>query len=82
MENGGYWNSVFCQVPRSNFTAECQGLKTVARFVAFRGNLSAEIGKRLNSSSRYFTSRAPLFEASYLFAARLLEYKIPTRWIV
>jgi hypothetical protein len=33
--------------------------------------------KRLNSSSRHFTSRVPLFEASYLIAARLLEYKIP-----
>jgi hypothetical protein len=37
MLNGGYWNSVLCQVPRSNSTAECQGLKTVARFVAFCG---------------------------------------------
>jgi hypothetical protein len=45
-------------------------------------HLSAELGKRLNSSSRHFTSRVPLFEASYLFAARLLEYKIPTRRIV
>jgi hypothetical protein len=45
-------------------------------------HLSAELGKRMNSSSRHFTSRVPLFEVSYLFAARLLEYKIPTRWIV
>jgi hypothetical protein len=41
-----------------------------------------ELGKRLNSSSRHFTSGVPLFEASYLFAARLLEYKIPTSRIV
>jgi hypothetical protein len=45
-------------------------------------HLSAELGKRLNSSSRHFTSRVPLFEVSCLFAARLLEYKIPTRRIV
>jgi hypothetical protein len=43
---------------------------------------SAEQSKRLNSSSRHFTSRVPLFEASYLFSARLLENKIPTRRIV
>jgi hypothetical protein len=45
-------------------------------------HLSVELGKRLNSSYRHFTSRVPLFEASYLFAVRLLEYKIPTRRIV
>jgi hypothetical protein len=101
-------------------TAECQGLKTVARFVEFRGkfksgtvrsvafrgqivprswhctkelayigewwlafrsmfesglsrsysccgnpqHLTAELGKRLNSSSRHFTSRSPLCVAS------------------
>jgi hypothetical protein len=39
-------------------------------------HLSAELGKRLNSSSGHFTSRAPLFEASYLFAARLSNYGI------
>jgi hypothetical protein len=32
----------------------------------------------LNSSSCHFTLRVPLFQVSYLFAARLLEYKIPT----
>jgi hypothetical protein len=47
-----------------------------------RSNLSAELGKRLNSNSRHFTSRVPLFEASYLLAARLLEYKIPTQQVV
>jgi hypothetical protein len=53
------------------------------RIATIRGtHLSAELGKRLNSSSRHFTSRVPLFEASYLFAARLLEYKILTRRIV
>jgi hypothetical protein len=45
-------------------------------------HLSAELGKRRNSSSRHFTSRVSLFEASYLCAARLFEYKIPTRQIV
>jgi hypothetical protein len=117
-------------------TAECQGLKTVTRFVAFRwkfksgtvqsvafrgqilprswhstvlyigkwwlafcsmfesglprcysccGNprhLTVELGKWLNSSTHHFTWRVPLFEALFLFAARLLEYKIPTRRIV
>jgi hypothetical protein len=43
-----------------------------------RTHLSAELGKRLNSSYRNFPSRVPLFEASNHFAARLLEYKIPT----
>jgi hypothetical protein len=53
------------------------------RIATIRGtHLSAELSKRLNSSSRHFTSRVPLFEASYLFTARLLEYKIPTRQIV
>jgi hypothetical protein len=32
-------------------------------------HLSAELGKRLNVSSRHFTSTVPLFEASYHFAA-------------
>jgi hypothetical protein len=51
--------------------------------LSFRGtHLSSELGKRLNSSSRHFTSRAPLFEASYLVAAWLLEYKLPTQRIV
>jgi hypothetical protein len=45
-------------------TAECQGLKTVARFVAFRGNWSAECQQRLNSSTRHFTLTVPLFIAS------------------
>jgi hypothetical protein len=54
----GGWHSTVC------LSAECQGLKTVARFVAFRRNLSAELGKRLNSSTRHFTSKAPLFVAS------------------
>jgi hypothetical protein len=56
---------------------------TVILFVAIlRLNLSTELSKRLSSSSRHFTSRVPLFEASSLFAARLLEYKIPTHRIV
>jgi hypothetical protein len=38
--------------------------KTVARFVAFRGNLSAGCQKRLNSSTSHFTSTVPLFIAS------------------
>jgi hypothetical protein len=37
-------------------SAECQGLKTVARFVAFRGNWRAECQQRLNSSTHHFTS--------------------------
>jgi hypothetical protein len=53
------------------------------RIVAIRGaHLSAECGIRLKSSPRYFTSRIPLFKVSNIFAARLLEYKIPTRRIV
>jgi hypothetical protein len=45
-------------------------------------HLSAELSKRLNSGSSHFTSRVPLFEVSYLFAARPLEYKIPMWRIV
>jgi hypothetical protein len=33
-------------------------------------------------NSHHFTRRVPLFEASYLFATQLLEYKIPARQIV
>jgi hypothetical protein len=54
----GGWHSAVC------LSAECQGLKTVARFVAFRGNLSTECQQRLNSSTRHFTSTVPLFIAS------------------
>jgi hypothetical protein len=45
---------------------------TVILFVTIHGvHLSAELSKTLNSISCHFTSRFPLFEASYLFAARL-----------
>jgi hypothetical protein len=54
-----------------------------AQIATIRGtHLSAELGKRLNSSSRHFTLTVPLFEASSLFAARLLQYKIPMQRIV
>jgi hypothetical protein len=39
-------------------------------------HLSVECGIRLKSRPRHFTSRIPLFEVSYFFAARLLQYKI------
>jgi hypothetical protein len=56
---------------------------TVILFVAIRStHLSAELSKRLNSSSCHFTLRVPLFEALYIYAARLLENKIPTQRIV
>jgi hypothetical protein len=71
--------TVDCQVPRSGFRGQ---VKPVAIRVLNATHLSAELSKKLNSCSRHFTSRAPLFEASYLFTARLLEYKIPTRRIV
>jgi hypothetical protein len=84
------------QVPRSGCCCQVKPVAiraSVILFLAIRilnlciatircTHLSAELGKRLNSSSRHFTSGVPLFEASYLFAARLLEYKIPTRRIV
>jgi hypothetical protein len=69
-------------------------LSVAIRSCSIRGNpriatircicLSTELSKGLNSSSRHFTSRVSLFEASYLFAALLLEYpyKILTRRIV
>jgi hypothetical protein len=42
-------------------------------------NLSAECSNRVESSPRYFTSRGPLFELSYIFDARLLKCKTDTR---
>jgi hypothetical protein len=46
------------------------------RIATIRGtHLSAEFSKRMNSSSRHFTSRVPLFEASYLFARNFCSIK-------
>jgi hypothetical protein len=66
-------------------TSVCGNPRAMSQIATIRGtHLSAKLRKRLNSSSGHFTStsRVHLFEASYLFAARLLEYKIPTRRIV
>jgi hypothetical protein len=64
-----------------NLPAECHKLRGCFKPVALHGaHLSAECCIRVKSSPRHFTSRVPLFETSYLFAARLLEYK--TRRIV
>jgi hypothetical protein len=92
--SGKYRSSQACGNPLSNsyfclwqsarrFLYSWQSEFQMPRIAKIRGtHLSAELGKRLNSSSRHFTSRVPLFEASSLFAARLLEYKISTRRIV
>jgi hypothetical protein len=66
---------------------------TTIFFVAIRGHhtsvchrrvkdLSAEFSKRVKSSSRHFTLRSHLFEMSYLFKARLYQFKTNTRSIV
>jgi hypothetical protein len=50
---------------RSKFSAECQKPRDRLKPLAFRGtHLTAELGKRLNSSSRHFRSTVPLFVAS------------------
>jgi hypothetical protein len=36
----------------------------------------------VESSPRHFTSRGPLFEASYIFDARLYKFKTNTQQIV
>jgi hypothetical protein len=45
-------------------------------------NLSADFSKTVKSSTRHFTSRGPLFEASYIFDVRLYKFKTNTRRIV
>jgi hypothetical protein len=45
-------------------------------------NLSADFSKIVKSISRHFTSRGPLFEALYIFDARLYKFKTNTRRIV
>jgi hypothetical protein len=45
-------------------------------------NLSADFSKTVESSPRHFTSRGPLFEASYIFDAQLYKFKTNTRRIV
>jgi hypothetical protein len=58
------------QTPWYNLTAECHKPRDHLQPLAFRGtHLNAELGKRLNSSSSHFTSRATLFELSYLVVA-------------
>jgi hypothetical protein len=45
-------------------------------------NLSADFSKTVESNTRHFTSRGPLFEASYIFDARLYKFKTNTWRIV
>jgi hypothetical protein len=45
-------------------------------------DLSAEFSNRVKYSSSHFTSRGRLFEMSYLFKARLYQFKTNTRSIV
>jgi hypothetical protein len=71
-----------CGNPRDGCSNLCNPRSKRRELPQSVAHMSVELGKRPNSSSRHFTLRAPLFEASYLFAARLLECKIPTRQIV
>jgi hypothetical protein len=77
-------NSYFClwQSARRLFYLWQSAVLTPLISTNCGAHLSAERGIRLKSSPRHFTSRIPLFEVSYIFAARLLEYKIPTWRIV
>jgi hypothetical protein len=42
-------------------------------------NLSADFSKTVESNTRHFTSRGPLFGESYIFDARLYKCKTGTR---
>jgi hypothetical protein len=77
-------NSHFClwQSARRLFYSSQSAVQTPRIATIPDAPLSAECGIRLKSSQRHFTSRIPLFEVSYIFAARLLAYKLPTRRIV
>jgi hypothetical protein len=65
--------AIFVVAIRGHHTAVCYGSVK---------DLSAEFSKRVKSSSRHFTSRGRLFEMSYLFKARLYQFKTNTRSIV
>jgi hypothetical protein len=45
-------------------------------------NFSADFSKTVESSTRHFTLRGPLFEALYMFDAQLYKFKNNTRHIV
>jgi hypothetical protein len=62
--------AIFSVAIRLENTAICQYSVT---------NLSAEFSNRVESSSRHFTSRGPLFELSYIFEERLYKFKTNTR---
>jgi hypothetical protein len=74
--NGRLWTlaisstTIFDVAIRRHHTAVCHGRVK---------DLSAEFSKRVKSSSRHFTLRGPLFEMSYLFKARLYQFKTNTR---
>jgi hypothetical protein len=48
------------------FALAIHGVNTAISFDSVT-NLSADFSKSVESSSRHFTSRGPLFEASYIF---------------
>jgi hypothetical protein len=58
-----------------------RGVNTAISFDSIT-NLSADFSRTVVSSPRYFTSRGPLFEASYIFDAQLYKFKTNTRRIV
>jgi hypothetical protein len=84
--------TAYCQVPRSGCRGKVKPVAIRSQIhtsvcgnprdgCSILGNPRSKC-RGLPQSAAHFTSRVPLFEAAYLFAARLLEYKIPTRRIV
>jgi hypothetical protein len=63
------------------FASAIRGVNTAISFDSVT-NLSADFCKTVESSPRHFTSRGPLFEASYIFDGRLYKFKTSTRRIV
>jgi hypothetical protein len=63
------------------FALAIRGVNTAISFDSVT-NLRADFSKTVKSSLRHFTSRGPLFEASYIFDARLYKFKTNIRRIV
>jgi hypothetical protein len=63
------------------FALAIRGVNTAISFDSVT-NLSVDFSKTVESSPRHFTSRGPLFEASYIFDERLYKSKTNMRRIV
>jgi hypothetical protein len=84
-ESSGLWQSalkfrlLILAISRSTiFVVAIRGVHTAISKHRVK-NLSAEFGNRGKSSHRHFTSRGRLFEALYIFDARLYKYTTDTQ---